>query len=553
MPYCCNPLTVSEGNKLRLVLDLRHVNLFTLENKFKYEGIDIVRKLFEQGYYFCTFDLKSGYHHVSIHPDHHKYLGFSWVYKSGITRYFLFTVLPFGLNTASYLFTKLLRPLVKRWRGFGIRSAIYLDDGIYGSTSAQNTVSHTSLITSDLDSAGLTINYPKSVLIPTQVGIWLGFVIDTVTFSFYVPEKKLHKLITLMNDVKNTASARQISKVTGNLMAMKPAIGPLVQLISRKMYSFIDNSPTWDTPHTISSGVTDEIQFWTSNLYHVNGYKIKDRHSITKVVYTDASDHSYGGYIVQRLGNTIAHGSFSIDEIDASSTYRELLAVKYVIQSFPQKLQHQTVLWHSDNFNVSTIINKGSPKDHLQDLALDIFCLSLRHDIKLISKWIPREENEEADSISKYVDSDNWGVDIETFDFIENEFGKLTIDRFANAENTKLPRFNSRFFCPAVETVNAFTANWQGEFNWLCPPINLIADTLKHARICRCTGVLLVPEWPSSYFWPLLTSNGKSFYSFVTDYRLLDPYFHADCKIKTVFRGFAKFRTLALLIDFTRC
>ena len=34
MPYCCNPLTVAEGDKLRLVLDLRHVNEY-LELKKK--------------------------------------------------------------------------------------------------------------------------------------------------------------------------------------------------------------------------------------------------------------------------------------------------------------------------------------------------------------------------------------------------------------------------------------------------------------------------------------------------------------------------------------
>ena len=218
------------------------------------------------------------------------------------------------------------------------------------------------------------------------------------------------------------------------------------------MYVFVDTCPTWDTPYQIDGGVIDtsELTFWDDNLQHVNGYKIKDHHAITKIVYTDASDHSYGGFIVQKLGNAVAHGTFSTNETQGSSTYRELLAVKHVLQSFPEKLRHQTVLWHSDNKNVSTIINKGSPKDHLQSLTLDIFCLSLRHDIKLISSWIPREENQEADDISKFVDSDNWGIDTETFQFLEQKFGKFSVDRFANAENTKLSRFNARFFCPGV-------------------------------------------------------------------------------------------------------
>ena len=36
-PHCCNPLTVSEkGGKLRLVIDLRHVNQFIDSKTFKY-------------------------------------------------------------------------------------------------------------------------------------------------------------------------------------------------------------------------------------------------------------------------------------------------------------------------------------------------------------------------------------------------------------------------------------------------------------------------------------------------------------------------------------
>ena len=39
-PYCCNPLSVVVGRKLRLVLDLsRSVNPFIKNCKFKYEGL----------------------------------------------------------------------------------------------------------------------------------------------------------------------------------------------------------------------------------------------------------------------------------------------------------------------------------------------------------------------------------------------------------------------------------------------------------------------------------------------------------------------------------
>ena len=96
---------------------------------FKYEDLRTAALMFEKGEYMFKFNLKSGYHHVDVHPDCHKFLGFQWETK-GVSEYSVFTVLPFGLSTACYLFTKLLRPLVRYWRGRGLKAILYLDDGI---------------------------------------------------------------------------------------------------------------------------------------------------------------------------------------------------------------------------------------------------------------------------------------------------------------------------------------------------------------------------------------------------------------------------------------
>ena len=128
-PFCVNPLSVAEGKRLRLVIDLRHVNSFLVRFKFKYEDLRSLSQVLEEGQWFFTWDLKSGYHHVDICLEHQMYLSFSWPF-SGMLRYFTFTVLPFGLSSACFCFTKLLRPLVSRWRSMGHNSFIYLDDGL---------------------------------------------------------------------------------------------------------------------------------------------------------------------------------------------------------------------------------------------------------------------------------------------------------------------------------------------------------------------------------------------------------------------------------------
>ena len=316
------------------------------------------------------------------------------------------------------------------------------------------------------------------------------------------------------------------------------------------MYRFIDKCASWGEINKLDETVYHELKFWLANLQKSNGFSIKINHLTSKIVYTDASSTGYGGYIVQRLGNIIAQGKFTEAERSASSTYREHLAIKYVLQSVASVLKNDSVQWFSDNINVSRIIQAGSSKLHLHKLAIEIFNICIINDINLQSTWIPWKENVIADSISKYADSDNWSADNETFSFVQNKFGRFTVDRIAEDKNAKVEKFNSKYHCPNTAAVNAFTENWSMDFNWLSPPINLIGQTIKHMKFCNSSGVLTIPKWHSAYFCPMITPNGHHFYDFVTDYAVLYPFYNSSRK--SVFDGFAKFRTLALHVDFIR-
>ena len=60
------------------------------------------------------------------------------------------------------------------------------------------------------------------------------------------------------------------------------------------------------------------------------------------------------------------------------------------------------------------------------------------------------------------------------FNLVNTKWAFVTIDRFATKENTKTERFNSKFWSPRTEAVDAFSQNWSNEHNWLIPPIYLI-------------------------------------------------------------------------------
>lgn len=67
-----------------------------------------------------------------------------------------------------------------------------------------------------------------------------------------------------------------------------------------------------------------------------------------------------------------------------------------------------------------------------------------------------------------------------------------------------MENFFSRFLNPGISGVDAFFQSWKKENCLLVPPVDLISKTLRHMERDKTIGTLVVPDWPSSSFWPLL-------------------------------------------------
>lgn len=63
------------------------------------------------------------------------FLGFKWA-----NQYYEYNVLPFGLSSSGYIFSKVMREIVKHWRGRGIKIVMYLDDGLGGGNGFDNAL-----------------------------------------------------------------------------------------------------------------------------------------------------------------------------------------------------------------------------------------------------------------------------------------------------------------------------------------------------------------------------------------------------------------------------
>jgi len=168
-PYVVNPLSVSVQSNGNKRLDLRHVNQYLYKQKVKYEDWKVALSYFQKDSHMISFDLKSGSHHIAIHPNYQTFFGFAWKWSNeNSLRYFVFTVLPFGLASAPHVFTKCLKPIEKYRRFPGVKIALFLNDGwlIENNLTACRMLSFK--VKADFNNVGFVTNDEKSIWQPCQ-------------------------------------------------------------------------------------------------------------------------------------------------------------------------------------------------------------------------------------------------------------------------------------------------------------------------------------------------------------------------------------------------
>ena len=152
------------------VIDLKQLNHHIDAPHFRMHTISSVLSTVERGDYAFKIDLQDAYFHVLIHPDSRKYLRFAFEKKV-----YQFRVLPFGLNTASKVFTRLGHRVAAYLHHQGISVIPYPDDWLIYHPDRQVLLRHQSQLLNILNMVGLRLNEAKSKLEPVQNIQLLGF------------------------------------------------------------------------------------------------------------------------------------------------------------------------------------------------------------------------------------------------------------------------------------------------------------------------------------------------------------------------------------------
>lgn len=127
--------------------------------------------------------------------------------------------MPFGLGPAPRIFTKILKPIISSLRKQGLRLVAYLDDILIIGNSRLAALQAVREVINLFESLGFLIQQEKSVTDPAQSLEYIGLVINTVTMSFSLPEKKREKLLGQCSKAytSKTVSLKELASLLGIL------------------------------------------------------------------------------------------------------------------------------------------------------------------------------------------------------------------------------------------------------------------------------------------------------------------------------------------------
>ncbi|MEL7522376.1 MAG: reverse transcriptase domain-containing protein, partial [Cyanobacteria bacterium J06553_1] len=373
--------------------------------------------------------LKDAYWHVPIHKRYRPFLAFS----AG-KRVYQFRVLPFGLNIAPRVFTRILRPVHNALAQAGVQMLMYLDDWLVFASSAEecNTMVETTLQIGRR--MGLLFNLDKSHLLPTKRIQWLGMIWDSVSSTLSLSEdnrmrcrKKLFRAIHTY-----TLSRRQWESLMGSLIHAAPVV-PLGRLRTRRLlrtglqhFRSLDR----DTPVPFPRRLKNLLMWWSSGgrLGSETAW-IAPRPFLT--LTTDASNSGWG--YQSSMGHQGA-GVWDEPHRRRHINTKELRTVYLALLREPD-IRQGTVHVLSDNMTTVHCINKQGTVRSSSLLQESEILLEEAHRRGLVlqASYLAGSENTWADALSRgLTTSIEWSLSPDTFALLCDWAGEPEVDLFAS-------------------------------------------------------------------------------------------------------------------------
>jgi ribonuclease HI len=486
----------------RPVLDLSTLNQFLQRIPFRMETPSSIRAAIRQDDWATSLDLTEAYFHILIHKKYRKFLRFTW--KGQV---YQFRTLPFGLSLAPWVFSRIVRALVRFIRSKGIRIHSYLDDWLIPATSYNGNLRNTKFLLQVARRLGFHFNMAKSDLIPKQEFVFLGMLINTRTLLVSPSLARTQRLLQLISQLllHHTTTARRILSLIGMMESLAPVVTlgrvfkrPLQRLLQGQWNQATDNLAQ---PIRLDDQFTAAIVQWRDLEWLTQGVPLVSASPQTEI-FTDASLFGWGAH----TDNLFTSGVWTQEQSSLHINNLEMEAVCRALPFFSQQADLKNVRVRSDNSSVVAYINnQGGARSHsLSTMAESLLLWCHDQGIALSARHIKGTSNVLADQLSRARQTlpSEWTIAHNVLKVLWQTWFTPHVDLFASRFNHRLPTYVSLHPDPQALAVDAFSIPWNDLVAYAYPPTSLLRRVIDKARKESPQLILVAPWNPDQPWFP---------------------------------------------------
>ena len=239
----------------------------------------------------------------------------------------------------------------------GHQSVIYVDDSYLKGHSFEECQENVWVTVHLLQKLRFTIHPNKSILIPTQILVFLGIVISSLDMTISLTPEKIEKILHMVRHSLDAEyiAIRVVASCIGLLVSSFPSVqfGPLYyrNLEICKTRALYRAKGDFDAPIALTVKVFSELSWWLDNVQTVSS-PIKTP-GIDLTVYSDVSLEGWGA---TNLHST-AGGRWSDSELPLHISALELHSAKLCLFSLAAGLSNVHIRILCDNTTAMSYIN----------------------------------------------------------------------------------------------------------------------------------------------------------------------------------------------------
>ncbi len=223
--YSRNFIVPKKDGGLCPIIDLCLLNHAIKRQRFKMLTIKQIVSHIRSEDWFVTIDLKDTYFHVSVLPQHRKFLRFAFGSEA-----YQYRILPFGLSLSPRTFTKCVDVALALLRLQCIRILNYIDDWLILAQSKQLVARHRDAV----------LTHIKELLSPVQRTTYLGVVWDSTMMQAHLSPVHIDAILTAVRRVRVTLTVKQFQRLL-DLMAAASNVIPFGLLYLRPLQWWLRN------------------------------------------------------------------------------------------------------------------------------------------------------------------------------------------------------------------------------------------------------------------------------------------------------------------------